>query len=123
MVCDDAEARVEPCAEAVELAREARAVLIALDDSRVLELPKVRAAADWRASPPVRDRRVPSVATGAAALRVDAPRGADIRADAVCDSRCSWRALVALLPRIDARAVNERSGWLLAQSLRMMRSP
>lgn len=91
----EADAREVPCAEAVADAREARAVLIALDDSRVLLLPKVRAAADARASPAERDTRVPfsdsavdapreAVRTGLPAAAVTLPRDDDARV-----SRCN----------------------------------
>lgn len=126
-LCADADARPVLDVEAVvEFALDARDVLGALDDARVLALPNVRAAADSRASLAVRDARVPSI-DGADVLRDALVRAAGVgpalvRAVALRVSRCSWRALVALLPRMDARAVNERSGWLCAQSLRMIRS-
>lgn len=88
----EAEARVVPCADAVADAREARAVLIALDDSRVLLLPKVRAAADARASPAERDTRVPFSDSA-----VDAPREA---------VRTGWPAAAAILPRDDEARVS-----------------
>ena len=94
------------------LARDAREAVAAFADARVFVLPNVRAAADSRASPAVRDRRVPS--TEGADVPRDA-READagtafVRAVVPRVSRCNWRALVAVLPRCDARAVNERSG-------------
>ena len=88
----EAEARVVPCADAVADAREARAVLIALDDSRVLLLPKVRAAADARASPAERDTRVPFSDSA-----VDAPREA---------VRTGLPAAAAILPRDDDARVS-----------------
>ena len=88
----EADAREVPCAEAVADAREARAVLIALDDSRVLLLPKVRAAADARASPAERDTRVPFSDSA-----VDAPREA---------VRTGWPAAAAILPRDDEARVS-----------------
>lgn len=88
----EADAREVPCAEAVADAREARAVLIALDDSRVLLLPKVRAAADARASPAERDTRVPFSDSA-----VDAPREA---------VRTGLPAAAAILPRDDDARVS-----------------
>ena len=87
LLCEEAEARVVPCEEAVVAeALEARAVLMALVDSRVLALPNVRAAADARASLGVREKRVPS-AEGADEPRVDAPVRALPPAEAIAPER------------------------------------
>lgn len=96
---DDAEARVVP-EEAVAVERDARAAVAVfaldaravaeVDDARVLVLPNVRAAADWRASPAVRDTRVPSI-EGAVVPRDarEAVAGTVVRAVAPRVSRCN----------------------------------
>ncbi len=126
LLCEEAETRVVPDAEEADDERvvppvlEAREAVDALDEARVFVLPKVRAAADSRASLAERDIRVP-VVEGAEDVREAGLLL--VRAAAVLRvSRCNWRALVALLPRSDARAVNEWSGCPFAQSLRIMRS-
>lgn len=86
LLCEEAEARVVPCEDAVTEALEARAVLMALVDSRVLALPNVRAAADARASLGVREKRVPS-AEGADEPGVDAPVRALPPAEAIAPGR------------------------------------
>ena len=126
LLCEEAEARVVPDAEEADEERvvppvlEAREADAALDEARVFVLPKVRAAADSRASLAERDIRVP-VVEGAEDVR-EAGLLLVRTAAVLRVSRCNWRALVALLPRSDARAVNEWSGCPFAQSLRIMRS-
>ena len=108
----EAEVRVVPAATA-EPDLEVRAAA-AVAEARVFVLPNVRAAADSRASHAERDARVPSVA-GTADPRVVREEAFDaeaalVRAVTPRVSRCSWRALAALLPRREARAVKVCSG-------------